>query len=68
MEPDAVSKHLRALAEVRILERSQQGNFAVYAIGDGDAARLVALAYRGVLREIKRLQEAAELTEERSSR
>lgn len=58
---DTVSKHLRALAAVHVVRRSQQGNFASYAMRDPELQRLVAFAYRGVMREAQRLQRVAAL-------
>jgi DNA-binding transcriptional ArsR family regulator len=58
---DTVSKHLRVLASVNVVGRSQQGNFARYALRDPELQRLVALGYRGVMREVQRLQSVAEL-------
>ncbi len=58
---DTVSKHLRALASVNVVGRSQQGNFARYALRDPELHRLVAFGYRGVMREVQRLQSVAEL-------
>lgn len=58
---DTVSKHLRALAGVNVVRRSQQGNFARYALCDPELHRLVALGYRGVMREVQRMQSVAEL-------
>lgn len=58
---DSVSKHLRVLASVNVVGRSQQGNFARYTLRDPELHRLVALGYSGVIREVQRLQSVAEL-------
>ena len=58
---DTVSKHLRALAAVRVVRRSQEGNFARYSLRNPAFYRLVGFAYRTVTQEIERLQAVAAL-------
>lgn len=63
---DTVSKHLRVLASVNVVKRSQQGNYARYTMRDPELHKLVAFGYRGVMREAQRLQSLAELVPGRS--
>jgi DNA-binding transcriptional ArsR family regulator len=58
---DTMSKHLRALAAVNIVRRSQAGNFAQYSLRQSASYRLVGLAHSMVTSEIKRLQSVAYL-------
>jgi ArsR family transcriptional regulator len=65
---DTVSKHLRALAAVRVVRRSQQGNFAHYSLRNPAFYRMVGFAYRIVTQEIERLQAVAELARRSAGR
>jgi ArsR family transcriptional regulator len=58
---DTMSKHLRALAAVSIVRRSQAGNFARYSLRGSASYRLVGLGNSVVTSEIKRLQSLAYL-------
>lgn len=58
------SKHLRELARVGLVVRTQDGNFAQYALADPAVGRLVATAYRLVARDARHLvMTAAPLTD-----
>jgi DNA-binding transcriptional ArsR family regulator len=52
---NAASRHLRVLHVAQVVDRTQDGNFAVYTLADKDAARLVAVAYAGASTQIHRL-------------
>jgi len=57
------SRHLCELHRAQVVDRTQDGNHAVYALADRDAARLVAVAYAGAATQVRRLVElAAETT------
>lgn len=51
----AASRHLRVLHVAQVVDRTQDGNFAVYTLADKDAARLVAVAYAGASTQVHRL-------------
>jgi DNA-binding transcriptional ArsR family regulator len=51
----AASRHLRVLHVAQVVDRTQDGNFAVYTLADKDAARLVAVAYAGASTQVRRL-------------
>jgi DNA-binding transcriptional ArsR family regulator len=53
------SRHLRELHAAQVVDRTQNGNFVVYALADPDAARLVGVAYAGAATQIRRLVELA---------
>jgi DNA-binding transcriptional ArsR family regulator len=55
----SVSRHLRALHDASLVVRSQRGNHVLYAIGDGDVARLAAVAYRGAATQVRRVIDLA---------
>src|SRR4051794_41286927 len=53
------SRHLCELHRAQVVDRTQDGNHAVYALADRDAARLVAVAYAGAATQVRRLVELA---------
>jgi len=52
---NVTSRHLRELYAAQVVDRTQEGNFVVYALADRDAARLVAAAYAGAATQVRRV-------------
>jgi DNA-binding transcriptional ArsR family regulator len=50
-----VSRHVRALHAVGIVESSQRGNQVLYVLSDREVPRLAAAAYRGAAAEARRV-------------
>jgi DNA-binding transcriptional ArsR family regulator len=50
-----VSRHVRALRAVGIVESSQTGNRVLYVLSDREVPRLAAVAYRGAAVQARRL-------------
>lgn len=59
MSSAAVSRHLRALHRASVVESSRRGNYVLYSLADREAARLVAIAYRGAGAQARRLRAIA---------
>lgn len=55
LTPSVTSRHLRELHGAGLVDRSQGGNFVLYALADRDVARLVAVAYRGAVTDVRRV-------------
>lgn len=55
LTPSVTSRHLRELHGAGLVDRSQGGNFVLYALAGRDVARLVAVAYRGAVTDVRRV-------------
>jgi DNA-binding transcriptional ArsR family regulator len=56
-----VSKHLRVLTWVGVVAREQEGNAARYSLADNEIVRLIAIAYRISVRDLRRLRDISDL-------
>lgn len=68
MSVGAVSRHLRVLDAVRVVDRSQHGNHVLYVLADRDVQRLALVAYRGAATQVRRAIALAPDSGSRSSR
>lgn len=57
-----VSRHMRALHAVGIVESSQHGNHVLYVLSDRELPRVAAAAYRGAAAQARRVIAAARAT------
>ncbi len=56
---ETTSRHMRLLHGAGIVERSQHGNRALYALSDREVSRLVVVAYLGAAAQARRVIAAA---------
>lgn len=54
MSVGRTSRHLGALHDAQVVQRSQRGNHVLYALADRDVARLAAVACRGAATQVRR--------------
>jgi len=49
------SRHLREMHAAELVDRSRSGNFVLYALADRDVSRMVAVAYRSAVTQVRRV-------------